>query len=117
MKNVKLYGIGNCDKVKRARRWLDEKGIDYIFHDYKWDGVDRGRLKIHIDKFGWEIVTNRRGTTWRKLSDEDKAKVVDPTSAIELLCANPSIIKRPILEVDTENLIDFDERMWSNLLG
>ncbi|MEP3279304.1 MAG: ArsC family reductase [Stappiaceae bacterium] len=113
---MKLFGIGNCDKVKKARRWLKDNGLACDFHDYKKAGVDLERLKAHVDKFGWETVLNRKGTTWRKLSDEEKAAVVDAVSATRLLQANSSMIKRPILETDEDMLIDFDEQVWEKQL-
>ncbi len=113
---MKLFGISNCDKVKKARRWLADQGMDYEFHDYKKAGVDPIKLKAHVDAFGWERVLNKKGTTWRKLPDEEKAKIVNAETAIRVLQDNPSMIKRPILETDGEPLIDFDEQSWSDRL-
>lgn len=113
---MKLFGISNCDTVKKARRWLTDQGIEYDFHDYKKAGVDPTKLKAHVDAFGWETVLNKKGTTWRKLPDEEKNKVVDAETAIALLQDNPSMIKRPILETDGDPLIGFDAQIWTQRL-
>lgn len=93
-----LYGIKNCDTVKKARAWLDERGVAYTFHDYKAQGVDEGRLRAWVAELGWEKVLNRSGTTFRKLPDEDK-KDLDAGKAVRLMLAQPSMIKRPILDL------------------
>lgn len=92
-----LYGIPNCDTVKKARAWLDAHGVAYAFHDYKKAGVDRAVLHRWVDRLGWETVLNRAGTTFRKLPDADKAGL-DADKAIALMLASPSTIKRPILD-------------------
>ncbi|MHC5655839.1 ArsC family reductase [Stappia sp.] len=110
-----LYGIANCDKVKKARAFLDEAGVAYVFHDYRKAGVDAALVARFCDAFGWEAVVNTRGTTWRKLSEEVRAGVVDETSTIAVLVDNPSAIKRPILEAGHQWLIGFDPASWSAL--
>lgn len=92
-----LYGIPNCDTVKKARAWLAAHDIDYAFHDYKKAGVDAGALRGWVDRLGWEVLLNRAGTTFRALSDADKADL-DVEKAIAIMLANPSTIKRPVLE-------------------
>jgi arsenate reductase (glutaredoxin) len=94
---VVLYGIANCDTVKKARAWLTENGIAYAFWDYKKHGVPPDKLTQWLAALGWEHVVNRRGTAWRGLSDQVKASVVDAASAKALLLANASVIKRPIV--------------------
>lgn len=109
---VKVYGITNCDTVKKARKFLEGAGVDYAFHDYKKSGADRDRLAAFMQEFGWDKVLNTRGTTWRKLSDEVKDATVDAASALELMLDQPSLIKRPIVEAEGGNLIGFDETAW-----
>lgn len=93
---MKLYGIPNCDTIKKAKKWLDANGIDYQFHDYRKDGVDTAWLKARCEEHGWENVLNRRGTTWRQL-DEDTKNNVDAASAVALMQEHPAMIKRPLL--------------------
>ena len=92
-----LYGIRNCDTVKKARAWLDQHGIAYRFHDYKVDGIDPALLNRWIDELGWEALLNRAGTTFRKLPDDDKTDI-DRAKARGLMLAHPSMIKRPVTE-------------------
>ncbi|WP_349358343.1 ArsC family reductase [Stappia sp.] len=110
-----LYGIANCDKVKAARRFLDERGVGYVFHDYRKAGVDADLLRRFVDAFGWEPLVNTRGTTWRKLDAATRDGVTDAASAIAVLEANPSAIKRPILEKGDQWLIGFDAKAWEAL--
>ena len=101
-----LYGIRNCDTVKRARAWLDEHGVAHHFHDYKVMGVEADRLGTWVERLGWEAVLNRAGTTFRKLPDADKADL-DGGRAASLMLALPSTIRRPIVEVDGELIAGF----------
>jgi len=94
-----IYGIKNCDTMKKARRWLGEAGVSYDFHDYKKHGIDAATLKSWCKQVGWEVLLNRRGTTWRRLSDAQKQDV-DKARAIALMVEFPSMIKRPVLDVD-----------------
>ncbi len=94
---TKLYGIPNCDTVKKARAWLTAHEIAYAFHDYKKAGVDAAALRGWVDRLGWEVLLNRAGTTFRALPDADKADL-DADKAIAIMLANPSTIKRPVLE-------------------
>lgn len=105
---TKLYGIKNCDTVKKAMKWLADKGVEYQFHDYKKDGVDQTKLAEFIKKFGWEKLLNRKGTTWRQLSEQEQNKITDDKSALELMLEKPSIIKRPIIDLGAKQLIGFD---------
>jgi arsenate reductase (glutaredoxin) len=93
-----LYGIPNCDTVKKARTWLDSRGVAYEFHDYKKKGITRKKLDHWLSQTSWEKLTNRAGTTWRKLPEEQKSAVSDAASAAELLVSNTSAIKRPLIE-------------------
>lgn len=96
-----MYGISNCDTIKKARKWLDVAGVEYLFHDYKKLGVDRSIIEKSIAATNIETVVNKRGTTFRKLSDHDKSLITsyadDAAAVLDLLCDNPSMIKRPIL--------------------
>ena len=101
-----MFGIRNCDTVKKARAWLDAAGVDYAFHDYKTAGVAQADLRRWVDRLGWEILLNRAGTTFRKLPDADKADL-DAGRAIALMLAHPSAIKRPVLERGDLLLVGF----------
>jgi Spx/MgsR family transcriptional regulator len=113
--SVTLYGIANCDKVRKARAFLDEQGIGHVFHDYRKAGVDRALLERFADAFGWEALVNRKGTTWRRLPEPDRDAVIDKDSALALLLENPSAIKRPILNAGDQWLIGFEPASWSAL--
>ncbi|MBB6254245.1 ArsC family reductase [Nitrospirillum iridis] len=95
---VTIYGIKNCDTMKKARAWLEARGVDHAFHDYKAVGIDRPRLEAWCDALGWETVLNRAGTTFRALPDADKQNL-DAPKAVALMAAQPSMIKRPILDL------------------
>lgn len=109
---MKLYGIRNCDTVKKARKWLDEQGIGYDFHDFKKDGLDEALLKRWEQAIGWETLLNRRGTTWRKLPEEVR-DTIGAQSAHELMLENPSIIKRPVVEHDGNVSVGFNADDWA----
>jgi len=113
---ITLYGIPNCDTVKKARTWLEAQGLAYAFHDYKKAGADAGKLAEWCAAAGWDKVLNRAGTTFRKLPDADKADL-DQTKAIAVMLANPSCIKRPILEHPGGLLVGFKEADWAAALG
>ena len=106
-----LYGIRNCDTVKKARKWLDAKGVDYTFHDYKVSGVDPARLRRWVSKVGWEKLLNRKGTTFRNLPDAAK-QTLDEAGALALMEAQPSMIKRPVIEAGDDLLVGFDESLY-----
>jgi len=105
---IKLYGIKNCDSVKKAGKYLEDSGIEYKFHDFKKDGLERNVLQNWVDVIGWEPLLNKRGTTWRKLPDEVKESVVDSNSAICVMLDNLSVIKRPVVENDGKIAVGFD---------
>ncbi|WP_293775696.1 ArsC family reductase [uncultured Oxalicibacterium sp.] len=94
---ITLYGIPNCDTVKKARTWLDDNGIDYTFHDFKKNGLDASTVTAWLRDVPHDTLVNRKGTTWRKLTDEQKAAVIDDASATALMLESPSVIKRPVL--------------------
>jgi arsenate reductase len=99
-----IYGIRNCDTMKKARAWLDGQGVAYVFHDYKTAGIDRARLGGWVRKVGWETLLNRAGTTFRKLPEADKAGLSE-NKAIALMLGQPSMIKRPVLELGGGKLL------------
>jgi arsenate reductase len=111
-RGITIYGIKACDTMKKARLWLDAHGVSYAFHDYKVQGVDRGALKSWADSVGWEILLNRSGTTFRKLPDGDKTGL-DETKAIALMLAQPSMIKRPVLDVDGALIVGFKPETYA----
>lgn len=111
-KGLCLYGIKACDTMKKARTWLDQQGLSYDFHDYKSAGIDRAHLEAWCDEHGWQIVLNRAGTTFRKLEDAQKADL-DQAKAIELMLAQPSMIKRPVLDRGDKTLIGFKPDIYA----
>ena len=113
---IHVYGIPNCDTVKKARTWLAGEGIDYTFHDYKKEGADAAKVAGWIADKGVETVLNKRGTTFRKLSDGEKGQADDPAGAVALLVANPSMIKRPVVEYDGGLLVGFKADEWAAAL-
>ncbi len=110
---MKLYGISNCGTVKKARTWLAEHGQDIPFHDFKKEGIDRALIARWLRQVGWQELINRRGTTWRRLSDIDQAAITSEASAINLMLEKPSVIRRPILEAEHCLLVGFDEQTYS----
>lgn len=113
---IEFYGIPNCDTVKKARKWLDARGLSYAFHDYKKEGAALSRLKAWADEKGWEVLLNRRGTTFRKLDEAQKSDL-DAARAVALMVQHPSAIKRPVVEHEGGLLVGFDEAEWESALG
>ena len=111
---IKLYGIKNCDTVKKARRWLEDHGVEYQFHDFRQDGLDKIQLSSWIEKLGWEAVVNKRSTTWRNLSDKDKA-ISTNSQAVKLLAVNPTLIKRPVVQNNKVLFIGFKEAEFKSI--
>ena len=112
---VTIYGIKNCDIMKKARTWLDKKGVAYDFHDYKAAGIDRDRLEGWAAKVGWELLLNRAGTTFRKLPEKDREDLTEQ-KAMTLMIAQPSIIKRPVLEAGGKILVGFKPEQYETLV-
>ena len=112
-----LFGIPNCTTVKKARTWLAEHALDVTFHDFKKQGVDAAWLRKVVAETGWQALVNTRGTTWRKLTDAEKAAVSDEASAIALMQAQPSVIKRPVLEYDGHYHLGFAEDQYQAIFG
>jgi len=113
---IELYGIPHCDTVKKARAWLDARGIDYLFHDYKKVGTDAAKLVAWSDAVGWEALLNRRGTTFRALAEADKADI-DRAKALRLMQTSPSLIRRPVAEHGSGLLVGFDPVQWEQALA
>lgn len=111
MAKITVYGIPNCDTIKKARKWFDNNGISYDFHDYKKAGIDKKTLKAWSKQLGWDALLNRRGTTWRKLDDSVKADI-DETRALDLMVEHTSMIKRPVIKHDDGLLLGFDEAQY-----
>ncbi len=112
---ITIFGIKNCDTIKKARRFLDEKGIDYKFHDYRADGIDEKQITAWIKKHGWETVLNKRGTTWRQLDNEIKNSTNEKNVA-KLLAEQPAMIKRPILISGKESIVGFSSASYTEFL-
>ncbi len=112
---VTMYGIKNCDTIKKARAWLDAHDVSYHFHDYKTAGVDRARLERWCGELGWETLLNRAGTTFRKLPDADRA-VSDARKAVALMLARPSMIRRPVLDLGGRLLVGFKPELYQGAL-
>ncbi len=111
-KSVTIYGIKNCDTMKKARAWLDEHGVAYAFHDYKSEGVARAKLEGWVKEAGWETVLNRAGTTFRKLPDKDREGLTEK-KAVALMLEQPSMIKRPVLEVGGKLMVGFKPEVYA----
>ena len=111
---AKLYGIRNCDTMKKAWTWLDDHGVAYDFHDYKKAGIDRATLEGWVRQVGWETLLNRSGTTFRKLPDADR-QGIDATKAVELMLAQPSMIKRPVLDQGGRLTVGFRPEAYEKL--
>ena len=109
-----LYGISNCDTVRKARKWLTAHHIEYHFHDVRKDGLDSKMLKHWERETDWETLLNRRGTTWRKLDDETKTSI-NKTSAIQLMLEEPTLIKRPVLQHKNKITVGFNESTYSSI--
>lgn len=114
---MKLYGISNCTTVKKARAWLAAHGHDVPFHDFRKDGVDPAWLKRVASQVGWQALVNTRGTTWRTLTESEKAAAGDEAGAIALMLAKPSVIKRPVLERDGCYTLGFADNQYQDLFG
>ena len=115
-KTVTIYGIKNCDTMKKARAWLDGHGVAYTFHDYKAGGVARAKLEDWVKEAGWETVLNRAGTTFRKLPDKDREGLTEK-KAIALMLAQPSMIKRPVLEAGGKLIVGFKPEVYAKVFG
>jgi arsenate reductase (glutaredoxin) len=114
-KAVTLYGIKSCDTMKKARAWLDSRGVAYVFHDYKAEGIDAASLARWAKAVRWEVLLNRAGTTFRALPDKDKANLTE-AKALKLMAAQPSMIKRPVLDIGGNLLVGFKPEVYEQAL-
>jgi len=112
-----LYGIPNCDTVTKARTWLEKNGIDYIFHDFKKAGLTADLVCDWLKRVDWEILVNRKGTTWRAMSDQQKIAVADAKSATELMLESPSVIKRPVLSHKGSTHVGFSDALYQQIFN
>ena len=110
---TKLYGIPNCDTVKKARNWLISHNIEVDFHDYKKEGITKEKLKQWSKEAGWEKLLNKKGTTWRQLPTETQASIVSEREAIALMKESPSLIKRPVIELGNKIMVGFNEEAYT----
>lgn len=102
---ITVYGIPNCDTCRKARRWLDDRGADYRFHDFRKDGLERATVAAWLAELGADVLVNRRGTTWRQLPEQDRARL--ETDAADLLVAHPTLIKRPVIDLGDRRQVGF----------
>jgi arsenate reductase len=112
---ITLYGIPNCDTVKKARVWLTGQELDFSFHDFRKQGLERATVEQWLTQLSRDVLVNRKGTTWRGLPDERKAAVVDDASAVALMLELPSLIKRPVLDVDGRYALGFSEAQYGDI--
>ncbi len=115
-KQITIYGIKNCDTMKKARAWLDDHDVAYAFHDYKAEGIDKASLESWAKEVGWDILLNRAGTTFRKLPDAQRENVTEK-KAIALMLEQPSMIKRPVLDVGGKLLVGFKPDLYAKQFG
>ncbi|MFK8067617.1 MAG: ArsC family reductase [Gammaproteobacteria bacterium] len=110
-----LYGISNCDTIKKAKKWLSDQMVAFQFHDFRKDGLETEQLEIWIDALGWEVLLNKRGTTWRKLDESDQADL-DAEKACALMVKHPALIKRPVLVTADEIIVGFKPEEYARLI-
>ena len=119
--SITLYGISNCDTVRKARRWLSEHDVEYVFHDLRKDGLSVKTLQHWNKKVGWEILLNKRGTTWRKLPETVRDKISQQSALelmpLELMLEQPTLIKRPVLETGSQVHVGFNTEHYTSLFG
>jgi len=108
-----LYGIPNCDTVRKARKWLSANGVEFDFHDFRKDGLDEKQLNVWVKELGWEVLLNKRGMMWRKLADSEKENI-NEKKAIAIMLAEPAIIKRPVLDLGKQRHVGFSEAEYTS---
>jgi arsenate reductase len=109
---ISLYGITNCDQVRKARVWLDARAVPYVFHDFRKAGITRAMIHAWLADVNWDVLVNRKGTTWRALSGQRKATVIDEGAAIELMLELPSVIKRPVLSTGDTTCVGYSDELY-----
>lgn len=113
---ITLYGIKNCDTVRKARKWLDSQGVEYQFHDFRGDGVDKDAVAAWIDELGWQNLVNRRSTSWKALDEQDRSNMNDET-ARQAILANPTLIKRPLLDTGKQRYTGFSAANYAKIFS
>jgi len=113
---ITLYGISNCDTIKKTKKWLENSGIEFQFHDFRKDGLEKKQLASWCKELNWETLLNKRGTTWRKLPNEVKNTITE-TRAIKIMLDQPAIIKRPVLDLGNKRIIGFSENEYKTLFA
>lgn len=116
MNRINIFGIPNCDSTKKALDWFKENKIDFVFHDYKKEGIDSSKLKKWCRQVGWEKLLNKKSTTWRKLQTTEQESITDESTAIKIMLTNTSIVKRPVIDTGIELIIGFKEETYSKQL-
>lgn len=116
MTDIVLYGIENCDQVRKARHWLKAAQVEYRFHDFRRDGLSGELLARWLSHVPWDALLNRRGMTWRKLGESERQRIVDQASAVELMITHPAVIKRPVLQTRDHLLVGFSETVFKSTL-
>jgi len=111
-----LYGIPNCDTVKKARKWLEAEGVDYTFHDLRADGLTQAQVSGWIDELGWEKVVNRRSTTWREMPEQQRQSM-DASSAVAAILEAPTLLKRPLIDLEDTRQVGFNAKRYAELFG
>ena len=114
---ITVYGIPNCDSVKKARMWMTDHGVDYVFHDFKKQGVPPEAIDLWLQHVSWDVLVNRKGTTWRKLDAAQQASIVDNTSARALMLEHASVIKRPVVVKDQTVIVGVNPDAWTSVAG
>jgi arsenate reductase (glutaredoxin) len=117
MSEIVLYGIENCDQVRRARAWLRAHALEARFHDFRRDGLDRETLERWLSHVPWDSLLNRRGLAWRRLAADERANIVDRESAVEAMLKTPVLVRRPVVEAGPHLLVGFSEATWAGALG
>ena len=114
--SVVIYGIKNCDTIKKAKKWLELQGIDYRFHDYRTDGIDQSLVDSFLTQQSWEVLLNKRGTTWRQQPEEVK-QTIDENSAVALMLEHPAMIKRPVLTTLNKVVVGFKAEQYQEIFS
>ncbi|MFK7975166.1 MAG: ArsC family reductase [Halioglobus sp.] len=111
-----LYGIKNCDTVKKARKWLDTQGVEYRFHDFREDGIEKKQVENWVKELGWDVVVNKRSTSWKALDDKER-ETMDASSAVAAIMAQPTLIKRPLLDTGKSRHTGFKPAQYADLFS
>lgn len=116
MSNITVFGISNCDQVRKARKWLEASAVDFTFHDFRKDGLTEEQVQQWVDSLGWEKVINKRSTAWRNI-DEEARNNMDADTAVKAAVATPTLVKRPLLAVDDHYIAGFNDQLWQQAIN